>query len=59
MLGAECDLNGIASPYTYVAKEQTYAFCSPAVSLYKDILRQNPEQMLQIREEAQTTLQTL
>ena len=39
MLGAECDMNGIASPYTYVAKEQTYAFCSPAVNLYKDILR--------------------
>ena len=59
MLGSECDLNGIASPYTYVAKEQTYAFCSPAVNLYKDILRQNPEMMLEIREEAKATLQTL
>ena len=59
MLGAECDLNGIASPYTYVAKDQTYAFCSPAVNLYKDILRQNPEMMLEMRDEAKTTLQTI
>ena len=39
LLGIECDLNGIASPYTYVAKERTLVFCSGAVSLYREILR--------------------
>ena len=43
ILGIECDLNGISSPYTYVAKEYTLAFCSAAVPLYRDMLRQNPE----------------
>ena len=39
VLGPESDLNGIASPYTYVAKERTVALCSPSVQLYRDILR--------------------
>ena len=39
MLGIECDLNGIASPYTYIAKERTLAFCSGAINLYRDMLR--------------------
>ena len=39
MLGIECDLNGIASPYTYIALDRTLAFCSGAVTLYRDIMR--------------------
>lgn len=39
MLGIECDLNGIASPYTYIALDRTLAFCSGAVNLYRDIMR--------------------
>ena len=46
VLGPESDFNGIASPYTYVAKERTITLCSPSVQLYKDILRQNQDKVL-------------
>jgi len=46
MVGPESDLNGITSPYTYVAKERTIAICSPSIQLYRDILRQNQDKVL-------------
>lgn len=59
LLGIECDLNGIASPYTYIARERTLAFCSGAVALYRDIMRQNPEQILDLRTVARQKLQQI
>lgn len=46
MLGPEGDLNGLSSPYTYVAKERTISICSPSIQLYKDILRQNNDTVI-------------
>lgn len=53
VLGDECDLNAVASPYTYIAKDKVVALGSAVVPLYRDILRQNPEQMLKLRSDAQ------
>ena len=46
MLGPEGDLNGLSSPYTYVAKERTISICSPSIQLYRDILRQNNDTVI-------------
>lgn len=46
VLGPESDLNGMVSPYTYIAKERTIAICSPSIQLYRDILRQNQDKVL-------------
>ena len=43
MLGFECDLNGMASPYTYVTTARTIVLETGAVNLYRDILRKCPE----------------
>ena len=56
MLGLECDLNRLVSPYTYVTKERTIVFEAGAVNLYRDILRLNPEQMLELRDQARARI---
>ena len=42
MIGEECDLLGIASPYTYIAKSKTLVYCISVEQLYKDLLNLNP-----------------
>ena len=58
ILGDECDLNMVASPYTYIAKDRVVAFVTGAVSLYRDILRANPERLLELRTVAREKLHT-
>lgn len=53
VLGDECDLNSVTSPYTYIAKDRVVVLGSAVIQLYRDILRQNPEQMLKMRTDAQ------
>ena len=56
LLGDECDFNMVASPYTYIAKDRVIAFVTGAVNLYRDILKVNPEQMLELRAVAREKL---
>jgi len=42
MIGEECDLLGIASPYTYIIKEKTLCFCTKVEVFFKDMLNLNP-----------------
>ena len=42
MIGEECDLLGIASPYSYIIKSKTLAYCIKVESFYKELLNLNP-----------------
>ena len=42
MIGDECDLLGIASPYTYIVKSKTLCYCIKFEQFYKDMLNLNP-----------------
>jgi len=43
IVGTECDLNGLTSPYTYIAKQLTFAFEIEAVGLYTDMMKHTQE----------------
>ena len=42
MIGEECDLLGISSPYTYIVKQKTLAYTIKVESFYKELLNFNP-----------------
>ena len=42
MIGEECDLLGIASPYSYIVKSKTLAYQIKVDSFYKELLNLNP-----------------
>jgi len=42
MIGEECHLLGITSPYTYIAKTKTLAYSTKVSSFYKEMLALNP-----------------
>ena len=42
MVGEECDLLGIVSPYTYIVKQKTLCYVCPVESFYKVMLDLNP-----------------
>ena len=42
MIGEECDLLGIVSPYTYIVKKKTLCFVATVESFYKVMLDLNP-----------------
>lgn len=42
MIGEECDLLGIASPYTYIVHKKTLCFVAQVDSFYKVMLDLNP-----------------
>lgn len=42
MIGEECDLLGLASPYTYIVKKRTLMYTVPVESFFKELLNLNP-----------------
>ena len=42
MIGEECDLLGIVSPYTYIATKRTLVFATKVEKFYKEMLNLNP-----------------
>ena len=42
MIGEECDLLGIASPYTYITKSKTLCYTIKVEQFFKDMLSLNP-----------------
>lgn len=42
MIGEECDLLGIASPYTYIVKSKTLCYVAKVETFYKLMLDLNP-----------------
>ena len=42
MIGEECDLLGLASPYTYIATKKTLCYVAKVESFFKLMLDLNP-----------------
>ena len=49
MIGEECDLLGIASPFTYICKKRTLAFCIKVETFFQELLNLNPIGLDQLR----------
>jgi len=56
MIGEECDLLGIASPYTYIAKERTLCYATKVETFYKSMLDVNPVGLEEIKTAASQKL---
>jgi len=52
IIGDECDLLGLASPYTYIAKEPTLVYAVPVEPFYRGLLAQNPEGVANMKQNA-------
>lgn len=52
MIGEECDLLGICSPYTYIVKTTTLAYCIPVESFFKEMLNLNPMGLEELKQAA-------
>ena len=48
MIGEECDLLGIASPYSYIATENTLVYQCPYKYFFKGLQQQNPDGLVQL-----------
>ena len=42
MIGEECDLLSIASPFTYIARQKTLCYCTKVEVFFKEMLALNP-----------------
>lgn len=42
MIGEECDLLGLASPYSYIVRSKTLAYTIKLETFYKELLQLNP-----------------
>ena len=42
MIGEECDLLGMVSPYTYIVKAKTLAYTIKVETFYKELLHLTP-----------------
>ena len=42
MIGEECDLLGLASPYSYIVKSKTLAYTIKVETFYNQLLQLNP-----------------
>ena len=42
MIGEECDLLGLVSPHTYIARTKTLAYCVKISDFFKEMLNLNP-----------------
>ncbi len=49
MIGEECDLVGIKSPFSYITKTKTLAFRIKVESFMKELLRLNPNGLMQLK----------
>jgi len=49
MIGEECDLLGIASPFTYIVKSKTLAYSTKIDKFYKEMLNLNPLGLQEIK----------
>lgn len=56
LIGDECDLLGIVSPYTYIAKERTLIYTCPVEQFYRNLLAQNPDGVRNMKEDASDKL---
>ena len=52
IIGDECDLLGLASPYTYIAKETTLVYAVPVEPFYRGLLAQNPDGVASMKQNA-------
>ena len=52
MIGEECDMLGIASPYSYIAVEETLVYICPHRSFFRGLQQQNPDGLVQLMERA-------
>lgn len=43
MIGEECDLLGVVSPYTYIATKKTLCFVAKVENFFKVMLELNPK----------------
>lgn len=59
MIGEECDLLGMASPYTYIAKQRTLVFVTKVEKFYKEMLNLNPVGLEHIKQAAAQKLKEL
>ena len=50
MIGEECDLLGIASPYTYITKKKTLCFVAKADDFFKVMLEVNPRGLQKLKQ---------
>ena len=56
MIGEECDLLGIASPYTYICKKKTLCYTSKVETFYKLMLDLNPLGLEELKKAASQKL---
>ena len=57
MIGEECDMAQTASPFTFVAAEETIVISMKATIIYAYLLSQNTLQMAKLREKAEAKLE--
>ena len=48
MIGEECDLLGIASPYSYIVTEETMVYACPHQLFFKGLQQLNPDGLVQL-----------
>ena len=56
MIGEECDLLGMASPYSFIATEDTLMYACPHKSFFRGLQLQNPDGLLELRDMASEKL---
>lgn len=59
MIGEECDLLGIASPYTYIVNQRTLVFVTKVDKFYKEMLNLNPLGLEEIKTAAALKLKEM
>ena len=59
MIGEECDLLGIASPYSYITKKKTLCFVAKCEDFFKVMLDLNPAGLQELKLAASNKLKAL
>lgn len=59
MIGEECDLLGIVSPYSYIVKSKTLAYTIKVETFYNKLLMLNPLGLEELKEQASKKLKEI
>ena len=57
MIGEECDLLGIASPYTYITTKKTLCFVTKVDDFFELMLEVNPRGLQKLKQASSRKLQ--
>ena len=59
MIGEECDLLGIVSPYSYIVKSKTLAYTIKVETFYNKLLMLNPLGLEELKDQASKKLKEI